>query len=106
MDQCKYCSVKGDFEECLKTECGHHNNWFTVELLKQIEELKQKQPESTEFWVTRDKGVRSLALFYKYPEKDYQSYYGKGFCGYLPDHLFPSVTWESGPKRVKMILED
>lgn len=31
-DQCLHCVLRGDFEKCTDTVCGHHENWIVVEL--------------------------------------------------------------------------
>lgn len=38
IDQCKHCIVRGDMNECLKTECAYHENWYALELKKRIEQ--------------------------------------------------------------------
>lgn len=109
MDQCKYCTVRGDFDACLNAECGHHDNWFTVELFKIIEELKQPQ-ESAEFLVARERigsteGEESLYLYTQMPRQWKNGYFEvDGETIPINPSLFPSVTWESGPRKVKMIL--
>ena len=27
-DQCKHCTIRGDYEKCIKTKCHHHENWI------------------------------------------------------------------------------
>jgi hypothetical protein len=39
-DQCSYCSVKGNYNECVKTECFHHENWINKTRIKRIEALE------------------------------------------------------------------
>ena len=40
-DQCRNCSVRGDFNECMKTECFHHENWIAEQHRKRYAELKE-----------------------------------------------------------------
>jgi hypothetical protein len=37
-DQCATCTVRGDFERCLVTPCGHHENWYECELMSKYTE--------------------------------------------------------------------
>ena len=39
-DECKNCTVRGDYDECLKTKCNLHDSWFAKECLKQSRELE------------------------------------------------------------------
>lgn len=39
-DQCKNCQVKGDYNECIATECSHHENWINKEQIKRITKLE------------------------------------------------------------------
>lgn len=41
-DECTHCSCKGDIEKCRKTECNHHENWYSIEQQKEIRLLKEK----------------------------------------------------------------
>ena len=36
-DQCRYCELMGDIDQCLMAECFHHENWYAKTLQKQLE---------------------------------------------------------------------
>lgn len=36
MDQCTYCTGKGDITACLKTTCSQHESWMVGELRKAL----------------------------------------------------------------------
>jgi len=40
-DQCKNCLVRGDYHECIKTKCFHHENWISKQRIKRIKELEE-----------------------------------------------------------------
>ena len=40
-DQCKHCTVRGNIEMCLQTECFHHQNWIAEQHRKRYAELKE-----------------------------------------------------------------
>jgi hypothetical protein len=40
-DQCKNCVVRGNIDSCLKTDCGHHENWIAEQNNKRYSELKE-----------------------------------------------------------------
>ncbi len=35
-DQCKSCSIKGNYQKCLDTECFHHENWIAKQHIVEI----------------------------------------------------------------------
>ena len=37
MDQCTHCTVKGNMEKCLKTECNYHDLWMVKEIKRLFE---------------------------------------------------------------------
>ena len=39
-DQCVHCTERGDIQRCRSTECFQHENWYAVELEKEISKLK------------------------------------------------------------------
>jgi hypothetical protein len=41
-DQCKGCTLRGDIKECEAVECSNHDNWYVVELKKQIAIIKDE----------------------------------------------------------------
>lgn len=41
IDQCKYCSFRGDIVECLKATCSHHENWISEQHRERYAELKE-----------------------------------------------------------------
>jgi len=42
IDECNNCSVKGNYEKCLSTECCIHDNWFSKQNIKKIKETEDK----------------------------------------------------------------
>jgi hypothetical protein len=55
MDQCKNCTVRGNLKECENTDCGHHDNWYVLELKAKLKALQ----ESTA-WVPVSEGLPEL----------------------------------------------
>lgn len=41
-DQCKHCTIRGDYNKCITTECFHHESWIDLQRIKKIKELEQK----------------------------------------------------------------
>ena len=39
-DQCKYCNVRGNIEDCRGSECFHHENWYALEQAAEITRLR------------------------------------------------------------------
>ncbi len=37
-DQCKHCTVRGDYEKCIVTPCGHHENWINLQRIRRLED--------------------------------------------------------------------
>jgi hypothetical protein len=42
-DQCQHCTVRGDFDMCLKTECFHHENWISDQWRAEVARLKAEK---------------------------------------------------------------
>ena len=42
-DQCKHCLSKGDWDECQKTVCFHHENWGWKQLQAKVKHLESPQ---------------------------------------------------------------
>ena len=40
-DQCKHCTLRGNFSKCVEEECSQHNNWYALEQQKNVDELKK-----------------------------------------------------------------
>ena len=43
LDQCKYCILKGDFKECVKQDCGHHDTWYAKQLKSKLEAVEKER---------------------------------------------------------------
>ena len=58
-----------------------------------------------EFWIARDCD-KSLYIYGEYPEKSSFMYkiYSGNFLR-IDSHLFPEVTWDNGPRKIKLTLE-
>ena len=41
-DQCKHCELRGNYNECIKTECFHHENWINKQRIHRIRELENQ----------------------------------------------------------------
>jgi len=39
-DQCKYCAVRGNINECRSIPCSQLDNWYAKEQQKKIDELQ------------------------------------------------------------------
>ena len=39
-DQCKHCTVRGDWDKCQSTKCFHHENWAWLQLKDQRNKLQ------------------------------------------------------------------
>lgn len=61
-----------------------------------------KPPESVEMWVARDK-FEHPSLHISKPERMYMGFVGGYLCN-LPDNLFPSLTFENSPQKVRLTL--
>ena len=44
-DQCKHCTVRGDWDKCQSTECFHHENWAWLQLKDQRDKLQARVEE-------------------------------------------------------------
>lgn len=69
--------------------------------------LPEKETAVLEGWICRDKDD-SLMLFTAERPERMQGYWDSWDKYYheIPSPLFPSVTWQSEPKKVKIIIED
>lgn len=38
-DQCKNCTYRGDIDNCLLTDCSHHENWISFQHKERYEAL-------------------------------------------------------------------
>jgi hypothetical protein len=59
-------------------------------------------------WAARDENG-GLWLYVKKPYRDLSTFFPQKLGTYnerLPDELFPELTWENSPKRVKIELID
>lgn len=98
-------------EKILNTEYTTSDIKSQMERLEEIKEQLSKPGEVTiDGYVARNyNGPRDLGLrVYSVKPKRYEKikeWNGYGRLSYLIDHrLFPSVTWESEPKRVKITI--
>lgn len=41
-DQCKSCTIRGDFKKCLSEPCFHHENWAFMEMQQERDSYKAK----------------------------------------------------------------
>lgn len=39
-DQCRHCTLKGDWKSCKSEDCGHHDNWGWKQLEKENQTLR------------------------------------------------------------------
>ena len=39
-DQCKHCTVRGNYEKCLATICNGHESWIDIERIRRIAEMQ------------------------------------------------------------------
>lgn len=69
--------------------------------------LPEKETAVLEGWVARDE-AGGAALYHSIPKRDYifsGVWIGQRINLILPTDSFPSVTWRSEPKKVRMTLE-
>ena len=45
VDQCKHCTLRCDYDNCVKESCQQHNSWFAKEQAKRIAELEAANRE-------------------------------------------------------------
>ena len=45
-DQCKHCDLKGNLSGCKEANCSQHENWYSIEQQKLIDELQKLRPMS------------------------------------------------------------
>ena len=43
-DECRTCVVRGDIEQCMKTQCVIHESWYAQALRRQINRYWEKTP--------------------------------------------------------------
>ena len=48
-DQCRNCTLRGDYETCINTECFHHENWINVVRINKIKALERQLEEALEY---------------------------------------------------------
>lgn len=67
----------------------------------------EKEVESVVMWLARDRNCQ-IYMFKEKPEKkkDVYAITKDSYLTKLPRQLFPSVTWENSPKKVKLSLID
>lgn len=41
-DQCQKCDCRGNYQKCIETPCGHHENWINLQRIKKINTTKEK----------------------------------------------------------------
>ena len=68
-DQCSNCMMRGDYEQCQKTTCGHHDNWISLEHLKLITALRQQLTEARESVDRIGTGLCELCVWKQRAEK-------------------------------------
>ena len=37
MDNCKHCTIRGDFSECVNTKCNTHDSWYVKALISKLD---------------------------------------------------------------------
>lgn len=42
MDQCIFCSSRGDIKKCENTFCSYHDSWYAETLLAKLEKSEQR----------------------------------------------------------------
>lgn len=45
INECRYCTLRGDIKKCKAVECFHHDNWYAVQQQSEIDQLKQQRDE-------------------------------------------------------------
>ena len=87
-------------------DCPKHKCYFREDM---IDFLPEKETAVLEGWAARDANGE-LNIFYHKPERvnDLSVQGWLSIDGYLPldRSLFPSVTWQSEPKRVRIKIEE
>ena len=61
-DQCQNCTLRGDYETCIKTECFHHENWINKVRINKIKSL-ERQLEEMESLVKETRGYMTEASY-------------------------------------------
>ena len=56
-DQCKHCTVRGDWDKCQSTECFHHENWAWLQLKDQRDKLQDRVQELEALQLTMSDSV-------------------------------------------------
>ena len=52
-DQCKHCTMRGDYKACSGTPCGHHENWINKQRIKRMRKMETALLEITKLSATR-----------------------------------------------------
>lgn len=53
-DQCKNCSVRGDYKKCITTECFRHESWIDIQRIKKIAKLENLVKHASKFFSPLD----------------------------------------------------
>ena len=70
-DECNFCVVRGDIENCKATDCSIHENWYSLEQKKSIESLEKRVKELDDRLL--DKQKANKALFSIYDESEVEN---------------------------------
>ena len=70
-DECNFCVVRGDIENCKATDCSIHENWYSLEQKKSIESLEKRLKELDDRLL--DKQNANKALFSIYDESEVEN---------------------------------
>ena len=46
-DQCKHCTVRGNIEKCLETNCSQHESWMVLHIAAQLTTATAKIAEQS-----------------------------------------------------------
>ena len=46
-DQCKHCTVRGNIEKCLETNCSQHESWMVLHIAAQLTTATAKISEQS-----------------------------------------------------------
>lgn len=92
-----YQDLGGRYFDCPEQKC-----YFREDI---IDILPEKETAVLEGWICRDED-NSLMLFTAEKPERVQDYWDSWDKYYheIPSPLFPSVTWQSEPKKVRIVL--
>ena len=62
-----------------------------------------KEEKTIDGWAARDKS--GIVCLYRIKPTRFNEYWSGGYIVSLPNNYFPEVTWESEPKKVKIIIK-